>query len=167
MGSKRSSTPDAEPFRLALRVRHPSIDPGDLSRAFDIEAEHSFRAGGPRPSRDGRTEGSVHSESYWIGILDTTRQWPGLSFVENYKTQLAQRQLAAARKSLGWALCLGCARFLKLHSELLRCIRSEGGEVAILINISSGEIGSFSIEPEASQLFGELGVVLEFEFASD
>jgi hypothetical protein len=31
-----------------VRIRHPSIDPADLSREFKIEPEHSFRAGDAR-----------------------------------------------------------------------------------------------------------------------
>jgi hypothetical protein len=38
-------TSDSEPFRLALRVRHPSIDPDELTRAFAITPEHAHQAG--------------------------------------------------------------------------------------------------------------------------
>jgi len=43
------ATPQA--YQLSLRIRHPSMDPADISRALNIEAEHSFRAGDSRVRR--------------------------------------------------------------------------------------------------------------------
>src|ERR1700746_929804 len=60
--------PDPEPFQLSLRIRHPSLDPEELTREFNIEAAHCFRAGDPRASRTGIA--SVHPESYWLGALN-------------------------------------------------------------------------------------------------
>ncbi len=61
---------EPEPFQLSLRIRHPSLDPEELSRELNIEAAHCFRAGDPRASRSGIA--SVHPESYWLGALNTS-----------------------------------------------------------------------------------------------
>jgi hypothetical protein len=69
----------------------------------------------------------------------------------------------AAIKSLDWALSLSATRFLHLHAELLRRIRSEGGEISLLVALSIGELSGFSLVPEVSRVFGEFGITIEFE----
>lgn len=163
MEARRLSTANSETFRLALRVRHPSMDPAELSRAFGIEPEYSFRAGSVRPSRSGMTTASVRSESYWLGELPTTEQPLGPSFLG--APRIGERQLEAIRNNLTWTLSLICIRVLKNHAELLRRIRSGGGEITLLVTLFGSEVGSFSLLPEASRVFGDLGVALEFELA--
>ena len=161
MEAKRLVPAEPEAFRLALRVRHPSLDPTELSRAFRIEPEYSYRAGSVRTSRNSTTPASVYSESYWVGKLAATDQ----SFAGTQR--IAQRQLAMAKGNLTWALALSCGQFLKAQADLLRSIRAEGGEVTLLVTICSDQLDSFSLAPEASRIFGELGVGIEFEIANE
>lgn len=167
MEVQEHAPPNVEPFRLALRVRHPSMNPDELSRALGIEPEHAFRAGAPRRSTPGVVTVSVHAESYWIGVLTPLAAARDVSFSGEERSQIAQKQLAAARKSLSWALSLSAARFLTPHADLLSRIGSEGGEVALLITIYNGELSSFLLPPDASRLFGKLGITLEFELVND
>lgn len=164
MQAKKLRESDSENFRFALRVRHPSMDPADLSEAFSIEPEYSYRAGSVRTSRTSRTTASVHSESYWLGELTPSELAPG---VPPFQDPHVQRQLTAARASLSWALSLTCMRFLKTHADLLRNIRSEGGEITLLVTICNGDIGPFTLMPEVSRVFGDLGVAIEFELAAE
>jgi hypothetical protein len=165
MEAEKLSPAESDAFRLALRVRHPSMDPAELSRAFKIEPEHSYRAGSKRPSRSNLTAPSVHSESYWLGELAPTEQLLHLSFAG--LQHVTQRQQTAARRNLTsnltWALASTCGRILKTQADLLRRIRAEGGDVTLLVTICSNELASFSLVPEATRLFGELGVAIEFE----
>lgn len=166
MEARALPTPDPEQFRLALRVRHPSMDPAELSQAFGIEPEHSFRAGDSWGASSVKTTGSrVHPESYWLGQLNPTgRRLPlGLPILGDPK--IVQRQVAAFTRSLSWALSLGCTWFFKTHADLLRRVRSEGGEVALLVTIYSAD--SFSLPPVLSQILGQLGITIEFELASE
>ena len=163
----RLSKPDSEPFQLTLRVRHPSMDPVDISRTLKIEAEHSFRAGGPRTSSSGSATASVHAESYWLGVLKPVVPLADVSFPGDHRSQIAQKQLAAATKGLSWALSLRTSRILGPHADFLRRVRTEGGDVTLLVTISSGEVSSFTLAPETSRLFGDLGIAVEFELASE
>ena len=169
MEAEKLSPAESEAFRLALRVRHPSMDPTELSRAFRIEPEYAYRAGSKRPSRSNLTAPSVHSDSYWLGELAPTAQLLHLSFAG--VQQVAQRQQTAPRSNLTcnltWALALTCARVLKTQADLLRRIRAEGGDVTLLVTICSDELASFSLLPEATRLFGELGVSIEFEIVRE
>jgi hypothetical protein len=155
---------DPKPFELSLRIRHPSIDPADLSREFKIEPEHSFRAGDPRPTRGSIVPVSMHRESYWLGPLNPAKWPPDISFPGHPQLHVARANLGlAAIKSLDWALSLSATRFLHLHAELLRRIRSEGGEISLLVALSIGELSGFSLVPEVSRVFGEFGITIEFE----
>jgi hypothetical protein len=167
MEARGLSNPDPQPFQLSLRIRHPSIDPTDLSREFKIEAEHSYRAGDPRPTRSGIAPASVHAESYWLGTLNPAKWPPDISFPEHPRLQIAAEHLrATATNSLGWALSLSTTRFFHLHAALLRRIRSEGGQISLLVTLSA-EVGSFSLLPEVSRAFGDFGVTVEFELTDD
>ncbi len=58
------------PYQLSLHVRHPSVDPAEISRELALEATESFRAGEPRESRSGIAATAVHPETYWAAVLD-------------------------------------------------------------------------------------------------
>jgi hypothetical protein len=167
MAAKRQSKSDSEPFQLSLRIRHPSMDPDDISSALKIKPEHSFRAGTPRPSSHGGATASVYAESYWLGVLKPVGQLAEMAFPADRESQIAQKQLAVVRNSLSWALSLSTSRLLKLHADLLRRVRTEGGDVSLLVTLHSGEVSSFTLAPGASQVFGDLGIAVEFEFAGE
>jgi hypothetical protein len=168
MEARKVSEHTRRPFQLSVRIRHPSMDPAEISRELNMEAEHSFRAGDRRPSRSGLPE-SRYSESYWIGVLK-----PGgrvmkapFPFPGHPWSQTVQHQLDTPIGSLGWVLSLSAPRFFRTHAQALQRIRSEGGQVSLLVAISSSEVSSFTLAPEASRLFGELGITVEFELATD
>jgi hypothetical protein len=156
---------DPEPFQLSLRIRHPSLDPEELSREFNIEAAHCFRAGDPRASRTGIA--SVHPESYWLGALNTAN-WPVDVTTPSVQHLLADQQRVGvvAMRSLGWVLSLS-TRFFSAHAGTLRRIGAEGGQVSLLVTAPTALVNGFSLAPAVSRVFAELDVALEFEFSSD
>lgn len=156
-----------EPFQLSLRIRHPSLDPADLSRELGMEPQHCFRAGDPRPSRTNLAPPTTYAESYWLGALDPG-EWPTpLAFPEDPRLEMARERLGVvATSSLGWALSLS-TRFFGAHAEMLRQIRAEGGQVTLLATVPTGAVAGFNVAPEVSRVFGDLGIAIEFEFTSD
>ncbi len=70
--NKRQSA-QAAPFQLSLHIRHPSVDPAEISRELALESVESFRAGEPRQSRSGLAATTVHGETYWVAVQ--TRRW--------------------------------------------------------------------------------------------
>ena len=61
-----------------------------------------------------------------------------------------------------------CAlRFKSAHAALLHTIRSEGGEASVLVTLSPADVETFSLPPQVSRIFGELGITLEFEITND
>jgi hypothetical protein len=163
--AERLPNADSQPFQLSLRVRHPSMDPAEISRALEIEPEHSFQAGTPRSTGSDIARASAHTESYWLGVLKPTAQTARALFFGDPEWQALHKQFARLTGSLTWALSLTAGGFSRVHADLLRRIRSEGGEVTLLVTISR-EVGSFTMPAEVGRIFGDLGVAVEFELAS-
>jgi hypothetical protein len=167
MQAKKLSKPQPLPYELSLRIRHPSMDPAELSRDLKLEAKHSFRAGEPRqPRRDGMSA-SVHGESYWLGTIDPA-SWPAdIWFAGFTDLELTQRPLRQAATNLGWALSLTATRFLRTNAALFERIRADGGQASLLVSLSPLAVESFSLTPEMSRIFGELAITIEFETTND
>jgi hypothetical protein len=164
--TKRAQLPPA-PFQLSLRIRHPSMDPEVISRELRMKPEHSFQAGQLRLLRSGGVP-AVHTQSYWLVALNPAAWLENLSFPESPTFATVQKHLdAALARNLTWALSLCAVRLSKLHGSLLQKVRSEGGEVSLLVTLSPTAASSFNLAPEVSRICGELGITLEFEMTND
>jgi hypothetical protein len=168
MAATKLATLQPLPFQLSLRIKHPSMDPANLSKELGIEPEHSFRAGQPRRSKTRVAPAAVHTESYWLAPLNPASWFGALPFGPLPNLPLSQSTIdTAVARNLTWALGLCAVRFNKTHSELLHGILSEGGEISLLVTLSASAVSSFSLQPQLSRIFGELGITLEFEITSD
>jgi hypothetical protein len=166
MEARKLSEPARRPFQLSLRVRHPTMDPAEISRELNMQAEHCFRAGDRRPSRSGIAD-SVYAESYWIGVLKPLERLIDIAFPGNPQSRLAQQHLTDEISGLGGALAISAVVFFRTHAQALRRMLSEGGQVSLLVTISGSEVNSFTLTPETSRVFGELGITVEFELSPD
>ena len=171
MPAPKLATRQPSAFQLSLRIKHPSMDPADISKELGVEPEHSFRAGQPRHSKSG-LQAAVHSESYWLAALNPTTWFGNLTFAEPLGGPLTlaitQKHIdAAVARNLTWALSLSAVRLSKLYEATLRKICSNGGEINLLVTLSPTSMNTFSLQPQVSRIFGELGITLEFEITND
>jgi hypothetical protein len=168
MEARKRSQSQPLAFELSLRIRHPSMDPADISRELGIEAKDSFRAGEPRQSRSGHTSASVHGESCWLGTLDPISS-PAANWLSGFANmEPAQKALGnTVARSLGWALSFHATHVLRTNAALLERIRKEGGQVSLLAALSPAAVDSFSLTPQVSRVFSDLGVTIEFEMTTD
>ena len=163
------------PFRLSLRIRHPSIDPSELSREFALEPLYSFRAGDARTAV-GLSGGSTrHAGSYWLADLESAMpasllsppgaggaleaQWPPALHAAR------QRAEQLLRRNVGMALAAVSLRLLQPRASLLKRISAEDGEVTLLAEISRAVAESFTIAPQVMRPLAEWGVTVSFEFS--
>jgi hypothetical protein len=168
MPGAKLATLQPPPFQLSLRIKHPSMDPADISKELGIEPEHSFRSGQPRQSKSGLVAATVHTESYWLARLNPSSWFGNPSFAMPLNLAIMQEHIdTAIARNLTGALGLFAVRFNKAHSVLLQTIRSEGGEISLLVTLSATAMNTFSFPPQVSRMFGELGITLEFELAND
>lgn len=168
MAAPKLATLQPPPFQLSLRIKHPSMDPALISKELRIEPEHSFRAGQPRSSKSGIAPASVHTESYWLAALDPTTWFGNPSFAEPLNLRVTQKHIdATVARNLTWALSLCVVRLSKLPGSPLHKIRSDGGEISLLVTLSRTEVSSFTLTPEVGRMCGDIGISLEFEITDD
>lgn len=157
-------------FELALRIRHPSMDPAVISRELKLKPEHSFMAGEPRESVSGIAAAAVHPESYWLATLDPG-EWPaehlrGLEFPSVPRTSSKERMRVMVN-SLGMAITLSAVHFLRAHADFLKRVQAEGGDAALLVEVPVEHAQSFTLTPQVAKVISDLGVSLDFEFTND
>jgi hypothetical protein len=168
MSAAKLATLKPLPFQLSLRIKHPSMDPAEISKELRIEPEHSFRAGQARRSKTGLAPAAVYTESYWLAPLNQASWFGDVPFEPLPGVPISQSLIdSAVARNLSGALGLWAMRFGKAHAALLQAIRAESGEISLLVTLSPTLVNSFSLPPQVSRLFGELGIALEFEITND
>jgi Domain of unknown function (DUF4279) len=92
-------------YKISLRVRHPSMDPAEITCVLHLAPSREWRAGEPRTSPRDQPLGGVWPETYWIARV-MEEEWPG--------------------KDLPTAIAELLDR-LELNRSFLAKVRSEGG----------------------------------------
>jgi hypothetical protein len=157
----------SQPFEISLRIRHPSIDPAQISRELKVEPEHSFKAGDPRESSSGNALTSVHAETYWLGSLGNLATTAPLTGFTGERVRFArERMQTAPQMSLSVALDASLIAFLRPHAEFIRRLQSEDGQVSLLIELSTNALNGFTLSPQFMRTLSELGISLEFDFVA-
>jgi hypothetical protein len=157
-------------FELALRIRHPSMDPALISRELRLEPEHCFKAGEPRESSSGIAATALHSESYWLATLDPSgwaEQFGSFDFPGVPRGAVPKERLRIMLNSLGTALTIGTTHFLRTHAEFLRKVQSEGGDVALIVELPADAAQSFTLTPQVAKVLSDFGISIDFEFTND
>jgi hypothetical protein len=158
MEARRASQP-SYPFQLSLRVRHPSIDPVEISRVLQLEPEHSFRAGDLRDSTRSAAVTPAHVESYWLATIDPSSLLAGTALAPQISPEIHAIALAAVDS----ALTILITSVLRRHAEFFRRIESEGGEVRLIVALSARKTRGFTLTPHLSKALSELRIPVDFE----
>lgn len=133
-----------EEFTIALRIRHPSIEPGEITRTLGLEPRHSWKAGEDRRSPAGKPLGGAYRESCWMGVLAQSPEHS--SEPVNIETALLQT-LAQLRRS----------------RQFLAKLKGEGGEVEIHISIVGHDTFRLELSAEALANLGRLGLAIAID----
>lgn len=131
-------------FTMSLRIRHPRIDPAEITDSLGIEPQHTWRAGEPRRDVAGGEIAGQYRESYWMGRL------------------MAQPELASDHVSVESQILRTLAQLRKSFS-FLETIRTEGAVAELHVSIFAREDFRLEFLPESFSMLGRLGlsVVLE------
>jgi hypothetical protein len=179
---KRSSAP-ATPFQLSLHVRHPSVDPDEISRELGLEATESFRAGEPRHSRSGVAATAVHVETYWVAVLDPM-VWSAPATAARRMARLAggeallpqEAKVLRARVgleegavmppgTLGWGIALVCYCMKVRYGGFLARLREQGGSFTLLAAVEPEALMGLRFTPEMGRQLHDLGLTVKIEVA--
>jgi hypothetical protein len=155
--------------QLSLRIRHPVIDPQEISTAIGVKPEHCFKAGAPRtdPARGGRR--GLHTQTYWLAPI-TPESWPEPIIDTSFLSVIAARYPGEPAQdlragSIETILFYGLHRLTNRHAFLER-IQSEGGDVSLVLGLEQGSASDFTLPVAILRLLGKLGITLEFKFDS-
>jgi len=127
-------------FRIALRFRHPSIDPEKITEALGIEPKRAWKAGEPRRTPAGTPLKGFNRETYWVADIAAGR-WP-LELNE------------AIHESL---------RRLVRHRSFLHQVRAEGGTVEFFVGWFFENQSGDVLSHQCLALAGDLGVDLSLD----
>jgi hypothetical protein len=180
MQVRKRTVAQAAPYQLSLHVRHPSVDPEEISRELGLEAIESFRAGEPRQSRSGVAATAVHGETYWVAVLDPM-VWSAPANVtrgakEQYLADLLPQEARMLRArsgleegevmlpgSLGWGIVLVCHCMQVRHRNFLARLREQGASLTLLAAIEPEALAGLRITPEMGRQLHDLGLTVKIE----
>lgn len=165
MKARPQAKPDPQDARLFLRIKHPTMDPREITQALAIEPIQTITAG--TAESDGVRR--MHSESYWIAQL------PSASLRElaaDYRAGIQNFSLPAVKKEELLALTGATEwdfrilhRLKEFESEtpraFLQQVITEGGSVALLVD--RGEERTPFVIKRALARLAQLGIELEVD----
>jgi hypothetical protein len=155
MKTSSQPLPATMPARIHLRVKHPKLDPKEITRILSMTPEHTLEAG--------RHASSLAAESYWIAPLTFSRmEEPWLGFGEDELGEPA-RLASSTLQVMGDESVVGLAlRRLQAHQSFFHAIADEGGTATLLIDVNSS--GSMTIPPALARKLADLGLGLELDW---
>jgi Domain of unknown function (DUF4279) len=128
-------------FTVSLRIRHPAIDPAEITRTLGIEPQHSWKAGeGRRAAQGQRLEGS-YRESYWIG--------------EFRELDAGLRGVVATEAVLLQAVVL-----LRRSQPFLTRLQSEGATVELFVEVVGSTEFTLGLSPQLLSLLSKAGLAV-------
>jgi len=131
-------------FTISLRIRHPSIAPGEITRTLGIEPQHTWTAGDSRRGPAGEPLEGTYRESFWMARL---MDGPQLSSEQLSVESVLLRTLAQLRRSL----------------PFLAHLNAEGGVAELHISIFAREPFRLELLSESLALLGRLGLAIALE----
>lgn len=153
---------------VVLRLRHPDVDPREITRRLDITPQYAWRAGEPRRVEAGDDEhGDVlqtfaYRESCWVAVLS------GASPLN----ELVERIARFAPRAVGAQLRVNPPAAAELYLALYKMKRTaafwqefvaQGGTIDCLIQVAGGERFQLEMSPALLALCVELRVSLTIE----
>jgi len=167
MEARDISRARTQPFQISLRIRHPSIDPGDISRELKVEPEYSFKAGDPRESGSGMAATALHAESYWLGSLSAITAASSLVGFGGTRAGAARERIqTATTESLTVALDAAVTSFMRQHADFIRRLQGGEGQLSLLIELSTRSLSGFTLSPQFSRILSDLAIAVEFDFVA-
>ncbi|HEU4617140.1 MAG TPA: DUF4279 domain-containing protein [Gammaproteobacteria bacterium] len=150
-------------FTAALRIRHPSIDPDEITRRLGLPPLHCWRAGDPRTPPSGERTQSARTETYWVAVLPASPINVFETFAALYRTPLeawpqSVRTALQSPEFLMWVPLLNMRRDRKFWKQF----GEEGGSVEMLINVEQTEGFRLDLQPNLLAMLVDLRIGLSF-----
>jgi hypothetical protein len=150
------------PYTAFLRIRHPSIDPAELTAALGLEPAHAWAAGSAREATGGGPARGAHPDTYWLAPLGDPG-WERSTLATGPRTHFfwPPRQALPLETFL-----LAQLRLLLPKRELLLRLAAEGGSVEVALTLAAGSGLGLELAAPLLRSFAELGVGLSIEISA-
>jgi len=132
-------------IEVYLRIRHPSLDPDEITEELGLKPEHYWMAGDVRPATADTFASSHYAESYWFGLVRVPAEFEKLPDLE------VMLVLAATR--------------LKSRKTLWKRITEEGGRAELLVTLQSDD-GATNIDLTSETMSMLNGIGLSISIAT-
>jgi hypothetical protein len=134
-------------YEVMLRVRHPTLDPAELTETLRMEPEHCWKAGDPRVSQSGQPMGGQHRDSYWSAPLP----------VESVGGAPVSREVALSQQLLS----------LSRHRDFFKRLQGDGAELSLVVEIPSASGLAMTLNALALRRAADLNIEIEFQVVGD
>jgi hypothetical protein len=179
MQARKVPEPAAMPIQLSLRIRHPDIDPGQITTSLGLTPEHCFKAGDSRSARAGSRSSGRHTQTYWLAPVtpETLPDPLEPTFLAAIAARNLDRSIAVTAQDVQEAtrkvryrnveaLLLHFLQGLSAQQSFLQKIQGEGGDVSLIMVIDRESAGDFTLPLTLARLLVQLGISIEFNFDS-
>ena len=131
-------------FTISLRIRHPGIEPSEITSALGIEPQHMWKCGDSRLGSTGESLEGTYRESYWMGRL------------------MDEPQLSSEPVSVEGVL-LHTLRQLGRSQDFLSRLSDSGGVTELHISMFARRNFQLELSPQALTLLSRLGLGMVLE----
>ena len=148
-------------YTAFLRVRHPSIDQGEITRELGLEPAHAWAAGSPRgepPAAHG-----AHAQSYWFAPLGESiwqragvAQGPTAEPSWTFPSPLVPLE----------TFLLSQIRLLVPHRGFFARISTEGGSCELAVTLNARERFSVELPPGLLRSLAELDIAITLDVST-
>jgi hypothetical protein len=135
-------------FTVSLSIRHPSIDPREITRTLGFEPQHSWKAGEARRTAQGQPLDGTYHESYWTGEF---------------------RELDASLRGVVEieAVLLAAVVQLRRSQPFLSRLQAEGATVELFIEVVGGNEFTFALSPQLLSMLARSGFSVMLKMHSE
>jgi hypothetical protein len=178
-------------FYIYLRIKHPTLDPAEITRLLDMQPE-DMRKAGLDVTKTGQKR--LHSETYWLALLPNSALMDEVLRVLKSESSSAEKLRALNEVTTGltssrvqdfaffksvfgqevWAELQDSSwhdfalyhwlRQLSKHKEFFSSVRREQGSVSILLQLPE-RARPFRIRSLIARYVADMGVELEVDWA--
>lgn len=161
----RAVLQDAPDFNVSLRIRHPEIDPAQITRKVGLQPEHVWARG------DAKVPGNVTAgrrrDTYWSARLPhlperAEQTFPLDDAVTTRFDPVIYAQFASRAVDLPAFLTLHLLQ-LRSAKEFLQDLAREG-DVALVVEVDAQSGAGIQLDQALLRQIVDLGLRLEFEF---
>jgi hypothetical protein len=135
-------------FTFSLRIRHPDIDPVEITQALGIEPQHTWKAGDPRRGSTGEALEGRYRESYWMGRL------------------MEDPQLSTSDLTSVEAVLLQTLTQLRRSQDFLSRLSKGGGEAELHVSLFTRKNFQLNMSADSLTLLTRLGLGIALEVNS-